>query len=111
MIRYAAKINSLTALAINHVDTIGKLDTIKLCVAYKKDGKLINYFPASLNELAKCEPVYETFEPWKEDISNIKKYDELPDNAKKYLTRIEEIVGVKIGLIGVGKDREQIIVR
>ena len=111
MIRYAAKINSLTALAINHVDTIGKLDTIKLCVAYKKDGKLINYFPASLNELAKCEPVYETFEPWKEDISNIKKYDELPENAKKYLSRIEEIVGVKIGLIGVGKDREQIIVR
>lgn len=111
MIRYAAKINSLTSLAINHVDTIGKLNKIKLCVAYKKDGELINYFPASLNELAKCKPVYEEFDPWNEDISNIKSYDNLPDNAKKYLGRIEELVGVKIGLIGVGKDREQIIVR
>lgn len=110
MIRYAAKVNGLTGLAINHVDTIGKLDGIKLCKAYKKDGKEITYFPASLNELAKCEPVYEEFEGWKEDISNIKKYEDLPKNAKLYLLRIEELVGVKIKLIGVGKEREQTIV-
>lgn len=109
MIKYAAKINSLTALAINHVDTIGKLKEIKLCVGYKKDGQVINTFPASLNELAKCEPVYEVFEPWNEDISNARSFKELPQNAQKYLRRIEELVGVKIGLIGVGKDREQII--
>ncbi|PYG86680.1 adenylosuccinate synthetase [Ruminiclostridium sufflavum DSM 19573] len=109
MIRYAAKINGLTALAINHVDTIGKLDEIKLCAGYKKDGIITRVFPASLNELAKCEPVYEVFEPWKEDISSVKSFDELPQNAKKYLNRIEELVGVRIGLIGVGKDREQII--
>lgn len=109
MIKYAAKINGLTALAINHVDTIGKLNEIKLCVGYKKDGTITKVFPASLNELAKCEPVYEVFEPWKEDISDIKSFDELPQNAKIYLNRIEELVGVKIGLIGVGKDREQII--
>lgn len=109
MIRYAAKINGLTALAINHVDTIGKLKEIRLCVGYKKDGEIIRTFPASLNELAKCEPMYEIFEPWNEDISNVKSYSELPLNAQKYLNRIEELVGVKIGLIGVGKDREQII--
>jgi adenylosuccinate synthase len=109
MIKYAAKINSLTALAINHVDTIGKLKEIKLCVGYKKDGQVISTFPASLNELAKCEPVYEVFEPWNEDISNARSFKELPQNAQKYLRRIEELVGVKIGLIGVGKDREQII--
>lgn len=109
MIKYAAKINGLTALAINHVDTIGKLKEIKLCVGYKKDGQVIRTFPASLNELAKCEPVYEVFEPWNEDISNVKSFAELPQNAQKYLNRIEELVGVKIGLIGVGKDREQII--
>lgn len=109
MIKYAAKINGLTALAINHVDTIGKLKEIKLCVGYNKDDQVINTFPASLNELAKCKPIYEVFEPWKEDISNIKSFDELPQNAKKYLNRIEELVGVKIGLIGIGKDREQII--
>ncbi len=109
MIKYAAKINGLTALAINHVDTIGKLKEIKLCVGYKKDGQVIRTFPASLNELAKCEPIYEVFEPWNEDISNVKLFADLPQNAKKYLSRIEELVGVKIGLIGVGTDREQII--
>ncbi len=111
MIRYAAKVSGLTGLAINHVDTIGKFDKIQLCVAYKKDGEAINRFPASLKELAKCEPVYETFEGWSsEDISNVKKYEDLPENAKTYLRRIEELVGVKVKLIGVGKDREQTIV-
>lgn len=110
MIRYAAGINGLTGLAINHVDTIGKLDKIKLCVAYKKDGETINHFPASLRELAKCEPVYEEFETWEEDISGVRKFNDLPEKAKKYLNRIEELVGVKIKLIGVGKEREETIV-
>jgi adenylosuccinate synthase len=109
MIRYAARVNGLTALAINHVDTIGKLDKIKLCVAYKKDGEITRNFPASLKELAKCEPVYEEFDSWKEDISNVRKFEDLPANAQKYLRRIEELAGTKIGLIGVGKDREQTI--
>lgn len=110
MIRYAARVNGLTALAINHVDTIGKLDKIKLCAAYNRNGETIRYFPASLKELAKCEPVYEEFDGWKEDISSVRKFEDLPDNAKKYLRRIEELVGVRIALIGVGKDREQTIV-
>lgn len=110
MIRYAAMVNGLTGLAINHVDTIGKLDKIKLCIAYKKDGKEITQFPSSLKELAKCEPVYETFDSWKEDISGVRKFDDLPENAKKYLRRIEELAGVKIKLIGVGKDRSQTII-
>ncbi|HOM03683.1 MAG TPA: adenylosuccinate synthase [Acetivibrio sp.] len=110
MIKYAARVNGLTALAINHVDTIGKLPKIKLCVAYKKNGRETLNFPSSLKELAQCEPVYEEFDSWNEDISNIKSFDDLPDNAKKYLRRIEEIVGVKIKLIGVGKEREQTIV-
>lgn len=110
MIRYAAKINGLTGLAINHVDTIGKLEKIRLCKAYIKGGQEINHFPASLNELAKCQPVYEEFDGWSEDISNIKKYEDLPANAKRYLLRIEELVGVKIKLIGVGKEREQTII-
>ncbi|ABN54288.1 MAG TPA: adenylosuccinate synthetase [Hungateiclostridium thermocellum] len=110
MIKYAARVNGLTALAINHVDTIGKLPKIKLCVAYKKNGQETRNFPCSLKELAQCEPVYEEFDGWDEDISNVKSFDDLPDNAKKYLSRIEEIVGVKIKLIGVGKEREQTIV-
>jgi adenylosuccinate synthase len=110
MIRYSARINGLTGLAINHVDTIGKFDKISLCVAYKKDGSLITHFPASLEELAKCEPVYEEFNGWNEDISEVRNYNDLPQNAKIYLNRIEELVGVRVALIGVGKEREQTIV-
>jgi len=113
MMKYAAKINGLTSLAINHVDTIGKLgkkSKIKLCTAYIKDGVKTTSFPGSLKELAKCEPVYEEFDAWDEDISKIKKYEDLPANAKKYLSRIEEVIGVKIKFIGVGKDREQTII-
>ena len=109
MIRYAARINGLTALAVNHVDTIGKLGKIKLCTAYRKNGETIVHFPASLKELAECEPVYEEFDGWKEDISSVRKFEDLPENAKKYLRRIQELAGVKIALIGVGKDREQTI--
>ncbi|TYQ16161.1 UNVERIFIED_CONTAM: adenylosuccinate synthetase [Acetivibrio alkalicellulosi] len=110
MIRYAAKVNGLTALAINHVDTIGKIENIKLCVAYEKDGVRINSFPCSLKDLEKCVPIYEEFDGWDIDISNVKTFEELPANAKRYLKRIEEIIGVKIKLIGVGKEREQTIV-
>lgn len=111
MIRYAAKVNGLTGLAINHIDTIGKLDKIKLCVAYKKGDEIITHFPASLKELAKCEPVYEEFDCWNEDISGARSFADLPENAKIYLNRIEELVGVKVKLIGVGKEREQTIVK
>ena len=110
MIKYAARVNGLTGLAINHVDTLGKLGKIKLCRAYIKDGVEINRFPASLKELAQCEPVYEEFEGWELDSDKVKKYEDLPETAKKYLSRIEELVGVKIKLIGVGKDRENTIV-
>jgi len=110
MIKYAAMVNGLTALAINHVDTIGKLKKIKLCTGYIKDGVKINSFPASLKELAKCVPVYEEFDGWDEDISDVRDYNKLPEKAKIYLSRIEELVGVKIKLIGVGKEREQTII-
>lgn len=111
MIKYAAKVNGLTHLAINHVDTIGKLNKIKLCVAYKKGSKIIQTFPASLNELAQYTPVYEEFDGWDEDISQIKTYNDLPKNVKQYLIRIEQVVGVKMKFIGVGKDRYQTIIK
>lgn len=110
MIKAAVKINSLTGLAVNHVDTIGKLEKIKLCRVYLKDGAEIAYVPANLDEYAKCTPVYEEFEGWQEDISGVRNFSDLPYNAKKYLRCIEELAGVKVQLIGVGKDREQTIV-
>lgn len=110
MLKYAVNVNGVTGLAINHVDTIGRLDKIKLCVGYMKNGEKHTSFPASLVELSKCEPIYEEFDAWSEDISSTTTFEELPENAKKYLKRIEEVVGVNIKFIGVGKERHQTIV-
>lgn len=109
-LKYAAMINGLTGIAINHVDTVGKLDEIKLCVGYKKDGEVTMKFSTDLDYINECEPVYETFEGNFGDISNLKSRDELPENAKKYLNRVEEIVGVPIKFIGTGAGRDSMIV-
>ena len=109
-LKYAVMINGITGLAINHVDTIGKLDKIKLCVAYKKDGEIITNYSTDLYYISKCEPVYEEFEGNFGDISNIKTREELPENAKKYLSRIEEIVKVPIRFIGNGAGRDAMII-
>lgn len=109
-LRYAVMVNGITGLAINHVDTIGKLDKIKLCVGYKKDGKVSMQFSTDIDYIAECEPVYEEFEGNFGDISNIKSREDLPENAKKYLNRIEEIVKVPIKFIGTGAGRDSMIV-
>lgn len=110
MLKYAARINGLTGLCMNHLDTIGKLDTFKLCIGYKLDGKLIDYYPSNLKELERCEPIYEEFEGWKDiDISKMRRFESLPVEAKRYIRRIEEIIGVPIKYIGVGPGREQTI--
>ena len=109
-LKYAVMINGITGLAINHVDTIGKLDKIKLCVAYKKDGEIITNYSTDLDYISKCEPVYEEFEGNFGDISKIKTREELPENAKKYLNRIEEIVKVPIRFIGNGAGRDAMII-
>lgn len=109
-LKYSVMLNGITALAVNHVDTIGKLDKIKLCTSYKHDGKVDMKYSTNADYIAKCEPVYEEFEGNFGDISKIKSREALPENAKKYLKRIEELVGVPIKFIGVGAGREDMIV-
>lgn len=111
IVRYAARTSSLSSIVLNKIDPLGGLDKIKICVAYKKDGEITYDFPPTLEELAKCEPVYEEMDGWSEDISGIREFDKLPENCKKYIERIEELCGVKIATVGVGPDREQNIVR
>ena len=110
-LKYSARINGLTGLAINHVDTIGKLDKIKLCVGYmhKEDG-FTTRFTTNNDYLKDCIPVYEEFEGDFGDISNCKTFEELPENAKIYLRRIEEIVNVPIKFVGTGADRNDMII-
>ena len=109
-LKYAVRINGITGLAINHVDTIGKLDKIKLCVAYEYDGQKSMRFSTNIDYLNNCTPVYEEFEGNFGDISKCKTRAELPENARKYLDRIEELIGVPIKFIGTGAGREAMIV-
>lgn len=109
-LKYAIMVNGITGIAINHLDTVGKLEKIKLCVGYKKDGKISMKFSTDEDYLKDCEPVYEEFDGNFGDISNVRSREELPEKAQKYLNRIEEIVKVPISFIGVGAGRECMIV-
>lgn len=110
IVRYAARINGLTGLAITKLDTLTGLDEIKLCVEYKYNGERITTIPAELEIFDECVPVYETFRGWDQDMSGIRHYDELNENAKKYLKRISELCETPISIISVGPDREQTII-
>lgn len=109
-LKYAVRLNGITGLAINHVDTIGKLPKFKLCVAYNHNGEITTDFSTNLDFLNSCTPVYEEFDGNFGDISNCKTRSELPENAKIYLSRIEELVDVPIKFIGTGAGREAMIV-
>lgn len=109
-LKYAVRINGITGLAINHVDTIGKLNKINLCVAYEHKGKVSMDFSTNATYIDNSKPVYEEFDGNFGDLSNIKTREDLPQNAKKYLKRIEEVVGVPIKFIGTGPDRDAMII-
>ena len=110
-LNYAVMINGLTGIAMNHLDTVGKLDKIKLCVAYNYKGKTVTDFTTNMDFLKNSTPIYEEFEGNFGDISKCKTYDELPLKAKKYVERIEELTNTPIKFIGTGAGRNNIIVR
>ncbi|WP_286077261.1 adenylosuccinate synthase [Thomasclavelia cocleata] len=110
-LKYAKRLNGFTHLALNHLDTIGKLSKIKVCYAYEKDGKEIYDFSTNLDFLKECKPCYKEFDGNFGDISNCKTYEELPNNAKEYIEYIENYVGIPIKFIGTGADRKDMIIR
>ena len=112
IVRHSVRVNGLSKLAINKLDTLSGIGNLKICVAYKKsDGTLIKDFPATLEELADCEPVYEEFEGFDDDISNCRSFDELPQVCKNYILKLEELCECKIAMVGIGPDRSQILER
>lgn len=110
VVKYAGYINSLKYLAITRLDILDTLDTIKLCVGYKHNGVLIEEYPSSLEMLKEVTPIYEEFKGWNTNISEIREYDALPENARIYLKRIEEVTNVSIGIVSVGAAREATII-
>ena len=112
IMRHAVRVNGLTALAINKFDTLADLPVLKVCTAYvTADGKTYKDFPVTLEELAECKPVYEEIEGYTGDISGCKSFEELPEKCRAYITRLEELCGCPITIIGVGPGREDVIFR
>ncbi|MBQ2696149.1 MAG: adenylosuccinate synthase [Clostridia bacterium] len=109
--RFGVRTSGLTGIALNKLDTLTGLGDLKICTGYKKGDEIVTDFPASLTELAKCEPIYETLPGWDEDITGVRSFSELPATVKNYVKRIEELCGAKVIMVGVGPNREQNILR
>jgi len=110
VVKYAGQLSGTDYMAVTRLDILDGFDEIKMCTAYKIDGEIIHEIPASLKVLAKVEPVYETFAGWKTDISKIRRYEDLPENARKYLERMAQVTGIALGIVSVGPNRDQTIV-
>lgn len=110
--KYATLVSSFTDIALTKLDIFDSFEKIKICTAYKdvRDGKIYNFYPTNVYIHKYLEPVYEEVDGWCENISNVKCYDDLPENAKKYLKKLETYIGAPITIISVGPDREQTIV-
>ncbi len=112
IMRHAVRVNGLTAIAINKLDTLAGIGTLKVCTAYRKsDGTMLNDFPVTLEELADCKPIYEEIEGYDGDLSGCRSFDELPEKCRKYISRLEELCGCPITILGVGPGRDQVIFR
>jgi len=107
--RYSQRINGFTGAFITRLDILDMFDQIKICTSYRLDGKLINYFPANIHELERCEPVYEEMPGWGEDIGSVREFENLPLNAQRYVRRLEELMGCPAAIVSVGPAREQTI--
>ena len=110
IVRFAATVNGFTSIAVCKVDKLDTYEKIKVCVGYKLDGKESDYMP-SATDLYRVEPVYKVMDGWKTSTKGIRSYENLPENAKKYIELIEDYTGVKVKYIGVGPARDEIIVK
>jgi adenylosuccinate synthase len=111
VLREAAVVNGFTSLAVNKLDILSGLREIPLARAWKIDGKVTRDFPMTLGEVARAEPVYEVLPGWQEDLTGLRGYDALPDNARRYVERIEALVEVPVALLSVGPGRDETIYR
>ncbi len=110
-LKYSKNVNGFKYISLMLLDILGDLKEINVCTDYELDGQIIDYYPADLDELRRCKPIYKTFKSWTEDISKCKSFDELPDAAKEYIFFIEKYLKVKAILVSVGPARDETIIR
>ena len=106
---YTSRINGLTGAVITRLDILDVLPSLKICIGYELDGKQIDYFPGNIAALTRCQPVYEEFPGWQTDTTAIRDYAKLPEAARNYVSRIEELISCPVNLVSVGPGREQSI--
>jgi adenylosuccinate synthase len=108
---YSRMVNGLSGIAITRLDILDSFEEIKVCTAYELDGKRIDYFPADAAVLERCKPVYETLKGWQTPTSHITAYDDLPQNLKAYIARMEGLIGCQVHMACIGPSREQAIIK
>lgn len=111
VLKYSTMINGLTGISLMLLDVLSGIETLKVCTAYELNGKKVESIPSRISDFEACKPVYETLPGWSEDLSQIKTYEELPENAKGYIAFIEKITGVPVVMVSVGPDINQTIIR
>lgn len=110
VVKYAVRVNGLTGIALTKLDVLDDFDTIRICTGYMYNGKKLDELPANLAVFEKCQPVYEEMPGWKADIKQARTFQDLPENARKYVKRLEQLVGCPIALVSVGPRRDETII-
>ena len=108
-VKFTAMVNSADAIALISLDVLSGLETVRVCKAYEIDGSVTPLFPSNPYILEKCRPVYEELPGWSDDISGVRKFDDLPENAKNYVEYVSQALGVPVALVSVGRGREQTV--
>lgn len=111
LVRHAARVNGLSSLIITKLDVLDHFDEIKLCTGYLYKGEALDHFPTSLKQLGECQPVYETFPGWKTPTGQARRMSDLPENARRYIERLEEVSEVPVSMLSVSPSRESFICR
>jgi adenylosuccinate synthase len=111
VVRYAARVNGLTGLAVTKMDVLDTLDELRIAVRYRAEGEELEDFPGDLGLLAAAEPVYETLPGWSEPLAGIDDVDALPDAARRYVELVERDLAIPVSLVGTGREREAVLSR
>ncbi|MFM8797341.1 MAG: adenylosuccinate synthase [Fluviibacter sp.] len=109
--RRSAMINGLTGLCITKLDVLDGIEELKICTGYKLDGKMLDLLPLGADDVARCEPIYESMPGWSETTFGVKRWEDLPQAARDYLLRLEQVTGVPVAIVSTGPERDETIVR
>ena len=107
LVKHSVMVNGIDEIVVTKLDVLDDLDSLRICTAYKFNGRIYKDFPSDIEVLSNCEPLYEELPGWEKDTTGITSYSKLPNNAKKYLKRVQKLLGTKIVLISVGSERKQ----